>query len=58
MVLYSCKQIAGAQTKGVKNMGLIIEIVIVVTIVYDIIKGIKNRVDSEQTDNPDDKDLK
>ena len=40
-------------------MGLvIIEIVIVVTIVYDIIKGIKNRVDSEQTDNPDDKDLK
>ena len=39
-------------------MGLvIIEIVIVVTIVYDIIKGIKNRGDSEQTDNPDSKDI-
>ena len=58
MVLYSCKQIAGAQTKGVKNMGLIIEIVIVVTIVYDIIKDIKNRVDSGKTNNPDDKKLK
>lgn len=40
-------------------MGLvIIEIVIVVTIVYGIIKGIKNRVDSDKTNNPDDKDLK
>ena len=40
-------------------MGLvIIEIVIVVTTVYDIIKGIKNRVDSDKTNNPDDKDLK
>ena len=40
-------------------MGLvIIEIVIVVTIVYDIIKDIKNRVDSDQTNNPVDKKLK
>ena len=40
-------------------MGLvIIEIVIVVTIVYYIMKGIKNRVDSDKTNNPDDKDLK
>ena len=36
---------------------VIIELVIVITIIYDIIKGIK-RVDSNQTDNPNDKELK
>ena len=37
---------------------VIIELAIVITIVYDIIKDIKKRVDSEQTDNPNDKELK
>lgn len=37
---------------------VIIELLIVITTIYDIIKGIKNRVDSDKTNNPDDKDLK
>ena len=37
---------------------VIVELVIIITIVYDIIKDIKNRVDSDQTDNPDDEVLK
>lgn len=36
---------------------VIIELVIVITIIYDIIKGIKKRVDSDQTDNPENKDI-
>lgn len=37
---------------------VIIELTIAITIVYGIIKDIKNRVDNNHADNPEDKELK
>ncbi len=38
----------------IKLIEVLVEIAIVTTIVLEIIEDIKNRVDSDQTDNPND----
>lgn len=43
----------------IKLIEVLVEIAITTTIILEIIKNIKNRVDSDQTDNPnDDKEQK
>ena len=57
-----CNQVRGNLKKGLKNkpmiklIAVLAKIIIVTIIVLEITKDIKNRVDSDQTDNPDNKE--
>jgi hypothetical protein len=42
----------------IKLIEVLVKIAIVTKVISDIIKDIKERVDSDQTDNPNDKELK